>query len=634
MFETRFKDAQGRIGSFRVGGKALETPLILPVINPNVDVISAREIGDIGFSALITNSYIIYRNESLREKALSGGVKNLIGFEGVVMTDSGSYQLYQYGEVEISPDEIVCFQKEIGSDIGVILDIPTPPDASYNQTKKDLEETIRRAKEAVSLKEDMLLAGTVQGSTHLQLREESAKAMSELDFDIYPIGGVVPLMEAYRFEELSRIILHSKKYIPPNKPVHLFGAGHPMMFALVVALGCDIFDSAAYFLYARDGRYITTSGTFKLNEMRILPCECQVCSNFEIDVLKNSNEKVKLLALHNLYITKREIEIVKEAIYHGALWELVETRCRAHPRLLDALRIISRYPIERYDPLSKPRAFFYSGPESLNRPEVKRHMQRLSRIKPKAKTLVLIPFKTRRDPKSKLGSNSDFHVCYVSPVFGIIPLEVEEIYPLMQHIAPKILDESQISMMKRTVREYAEGFDKVFYDKELKFLQIKGEIKGELELKEDTTIKLIGMGDYQFGRGAGVVLFNKCSGKYSQTGRLRHILEGENIVATIRASDGIIVPTLEGAKRLLKLKSPRNRVVVEDEEVCNYIREGKSVFAKFITYCDPEIVPGSEVIVVNKADEFVGWGKTLLDSRELLAFHVGVGVKTRGSIKE
>jgi 7-cyano-7-deazaguanine tRNA-ribosyltransferase len=634
MFETRFKDAMGRVGVFHVNERRLETPLLLPVINPNLDVLAAKEIGALGFNAVITNSYITYRNESLKKTALSKGIKGLIGFEGAVMTDSGSYQLYQYGAVEISPDEIVSFQERIGSDIGVILDIPTPPDSSHQRAKDDLRETLRRAKEGVNLKKKMLLAGTIQGSTHLDLREESARAMSALDFDIYAIGGVVPLMESYRFAELARIIFHSKKLIPPDKPVHLFGAGHPMMFALAVALGCDIFDSAAYFLYARDGRYITPSGTLKLDEMHELPCGCLVCSEHTIDELRDSDDKVKLLAKHNLLITNQEIKVVKEAIYRGSLWELVENRCRSHPHLLDALRILKGYPLERYEPLSKRTAFFYSGPESLFRPEVKRHLQRLSRITPAAKNLILLPLNQRHYTQRSIGSNNAFHVCYVSSVFGVIPTEVEEVYPLMQHVAPQSIDESQLLMMKKVVSDYGKKFDKVYFDHDLEYLGINGESVSGLELKRDTSVKARALGDYQFGGGAGKLLFDRCRGRYASTGRLRHILDGADLIATVRASDGILIPTLQGAKRLLKLKPPQNRVVIEDEEVCKFVREGKSVFSKFIASCDPEIIPGSEVIVVDKNDELVGWGKTLLDARELLAFKVGVGVKTRGSLKK
>ena len=63
-------------------------------------------------------------------------------------------------------------------------------------------------------------------------------------------------MEDYDFRLLAKMILTAKDIIP-NKPLHLFGAGHPLAISIAVALGCDTFDSASYILYARDNRYIT-----------------------------------------------------------------------------------------------------------------------------------------------------------------------------------------------------------------------------------------------------------------------------------------------------------------------------------------------------------------------------------------
>ena len=79
--------------------------------------------------------------------------------------------------------------------------------------------------------------------------------MNKLPFTVNPIGGVVPLMMEYRFSELVDIILTVKGSLSPSRPVHLFGAGHPMLLSLSVLLGCDLFDSAAYVLYAQDLRY-------------------------------------------------------------------------------------------------------------------------------------------------------------------------------------------------------------------------------------------------------------------------------------------------------------------------------------------------------------------------------------------
>jgi len=632
MFETRQRDAGGRLGVLEVKGRRAETPLLLPVINPGLTVIPPAEIRRMGFEAVITNAYIIYRKEELREQALSKGVRGLLGFDGIVMTDSGSYQLYQYGELELSPEEILRFQQAIKSDIGVILDIPTPPDAGYRRAKEDVEETVRRGRSAAKQRDEMMLAGTIQGSTYLELREAAAKAMAEIGFDLYPIGGVVPLMEAYRFSDLAKIIVHAKQGIPASSPAHLFGAGHPIMFAFAAALGCDIFDSAAYFLYAKQGRYITTAGTLRLREMQELPCQCPVCSAYTLEELKKAEETPKLLATHNLHASLMEIKLVREAIRRGALWELVERRARSHPALLSALRALREYPLERYEPLTKRSAFYYSGPESLDRPEVKRHWKRLSRLSSRAENLVLLRQGNLADPR--VGSNSQYHVCRVSPVFGIVPTEIEEVYPLSQHLYPEPLDEAQVLMMKKAAQEYAKGFERVYVDRALRSLGLEGENAEGLEIQRDVGLKLRAMAEYQFGAGAGELLFTEPEPRFGRNWRIRQVFESGRLVASIRASDGFIVPSLEGARRLLRLPYPRNRVVVEDEEACRFISEGRSVFAKFIAECDPEIAPGSEVIVVSGEDELIGWGRAVLDARELLSFKRGVGVKVRGSVGE
>ena len=91
--------------------------------------------------------------------------------------------------------------------------------------------------------------------------------MSALDIQMHPIGGVVPLMESYRFSELVDVIVASKKGLDPSRPVHLFGAGHPMTFPLAALLGCDMFDSASYAKYARDGRLMFAEGTTDLKSL-------------------------------------------------------------------------------------------------------------------------------------------------------------------------------------------------------------------------------------------------------------------------------------------------------------------------------------------------------------------------------
>ncbi|MCL7411129.1 MAG: tRNA guanosine(15) transglycosylase TgtA [Methanosarcinaceae archaeon] len=423
-FEILQKDAAGRIGRLTTPHGVVETPTIMPVINPNIQIIKPSEMRDFGAEIIITNSYIIYRRDELREKALKDGLHSLLDFDGPIMTDSGSFQLSVYGEVEVTNEQIIDFQQKIGTDIGVPLDIPTPPDVPRSRAESELEITIERLAKARELvKDGMLLAGPVQGSTYTDLRERCGRELSELKFDIYPFGAVVPLMESYRYADLVDVIASAKKGLDPTAPVHLFGAGHPMMFALAVALGCDLFDSAAYALYAKDGRYMTSHGTHHVEDLHYLPCSCPICVSHTAEELKSAENSSELLARHNLYVTFQEMRLVKQSIKEGNLLELVELRCRAHPHLLEGLKQAYKYSdwLEQCDPASKS-TFFYCGPESADRPEVLRFSNRLDRLTITG-TAIIRTNPTKRD------SEYD-NLLTFKPPFGAYPVELGEVYPL------------------------------------------------------------------------------------------------------------------------------------------------------------------------------------------------------------
>ncbi len=417
-FEIVAKDVMGRIGKFRTPHGIVETPTILPVVNPNIELIPPKDLEKFGAQIIITNAYILYRTR--REEAVEKGVHKLLGVNLPVMTDSGSYQLMMYGDVEVSNEEILRFQSEIGSDIIVPLDIPTPPDADYNTALNDLTITLEREREAIKYKGNSLLALPIQGSTHMDLRKKSAEEALKIGGDVYAIGGIVPLMDTYRFQDVIRIILEVKSVLPSNAVVHLFGAGHPMMFSLAVALGCDLFDSAAYALYAKDDRYLTPYGTKKLEELQYFPCSCPVCIKYSPDELREmeKEERERLLAEHNLYVSFEEIRRIKQAIRENTLFELVESRIRVHPNLLKGWRIVKEYVelIESYDPFIK-HSFFYTGIESCYRPAVKRHQDRVLNVEIEKKEVVI---------SSDEGDLADF---YLKAPFGVVPAEMMESYP-------------------------------------------------------------------------------------------------------------------------------------------------------------------------------------------------------------
>jgi 7-cyano-7-deazaguanine tRNA-ribosyltransferase len=427
-FEVLDEDIYGRTGRLKVGKKILKTPALLPVVNPHVPLIAPPEMQKLGVGAVITNAYIFYRSKEFREPAAALGLHDVLGFDGIIMTDSGSYQLSVYGDVEVTNEQTLRFQQLIGSDILVPLDIPTHPDTDRSQAEWDMRLTIERLKEAKELLgPDAHLAAPVQGGLFPDFREEAGRVAGELGFVFTPIGAVVPLMESYRYKELVEVVLAAKRGIPSSSCVHLFGAGHPVMFALAVAMGCDLFDSAAYALYAKESRYLTTHGSLKLDELREFPCSCEVCRGYSPEEVRSSSEKTRLLARHNLIITLTEIARIRQAIADGVLWELVDERCRSHPQLLRGYRTLlthSEELLER-DRVSK-RRFFYRGDESCRRTEVLRYHAMLPRLTT-GKT-VLVHFD--RNPETVPG---EFDTVFMfRPPFGPYPREMKETFPVGQ----------------------------------------------------------------------------------------------------------------------------------------------------------------------------------------------------------
>ena len=644
-FEIKKRDAAGRICRFITKHGTVTTPNLMPVINPNKMLITPKEMKKLfGTEMVITNSYIIYKDDKLREKTLNDGVHKLIDFDGPIMTDSGTFQSYVYGDVNVDPIEIVQFQRDIGSDVGTILDVFGTPDQTKTKAEQGMKETLKRAKQSVKVKGEMALACTVQGSIYPDLRESCAKKLSSIDGDFFPIGGVVPLMENQRYSDLVRIILYSKRGLDPSKPVHLFGAGHPLIFPLAAVLGCDFFDSSAYVKYANDGRMIFSWGTGKLDDLSELPCCCPVCSQFTASELKKLDKKeaVLQLAKHNLYVSFAEIKKIKSAIANGSLWELVERRASANPHLLEAMHELQKEEhkvwLEQSESTSKNKALFYTGNNTIHRPIIYRYHRRLlERYKPLFDTTVVFP--EGKKPYSKhyarqideIRNKTDANIL-ISSHLGPVPIELDEMYPFAQSVFPKNID-------KETEAEVAKMFDEFTKKENIIFwegMKTLDELPASKKKKVDKDIlKISAVSDMQFGKGASKALFDGEINiiKSKKTDKIRNIYSNGKHVLSMRAGDGLFTLKIDGARLLHKsFKYPKLRVVIEKDAV-SFVKEGKSVFAKFVIDCDPELRPFDECLIVDKKDKLLAVGRALLNRTEMLSFDYGMVAKTREQIK-
>ena len=448
MFEIKKSDLAGRIGILHTNHGKVETPAYVPVVHPVKQKIPAKKLREMGFDLVITNAYITLKRYG--DEAIKQGIHKIIDYDGAIMTDSGGYQVLEYGDIDVDYKKIASFEKGIGTDIAIPLDRPTGFGLSKTKAKEYVEHTLRVSKETLDGSDDngQIWIGPIQGSEYSDLVKKSTRALVDAGFQMLALGSPVEFMESYEYRLLSKMIITAKKEIPDSIPLHLFGAGHPLTIPLAVALGCDTFDSASYMLYAKHDRYIMEDGTTHLNELSYFSCNCEVCTSFKLKelLLLDKEERINKIALHNLYAIKAEVDRTKEAIHQGRLWEYVLRKARSHPKLYETISIFTKntsFFIET-TPRFKENAVFLFSAEDQFRPEISRFHSLVRKFKTNKKTLVIIPdggirpfYQSREYNKLKKKFSSkldDTQFCQYNPFLGIIPVELSDVYPAAHYV--------------------------------------------------------------------------------------------------------------------------------------------------------------------------------------------------------
>ncbi len=487
MFEIIKSDLAGRIATLHTNHGDIETPAYVPVISPVKQTISTNKIREMGFNLVITNAYITMLH--YRDDAIKYGIHKLIDFDGAIMTDSGGYQVLEYGNINVSPDDIAKFEVGIGSDIAVPLDKPTGYGLSKEKAKSFVKYTLKISKKALleNKSHDQIWVGPIQGSEHLDLVKYATKYLVKCGFMMLALGSPVELMKSYEYKLLTNMIMSSKRHIPSSIPLHLFGAGHPLTIPLAVALGCDTFDSASYILYAKRNRYMSEDRTRNLDDMKYFSCSCEVCMKFTPNELRSlkKEERINKVALHNLFSIKSEINRVKEAIYEGRLWEYVIKKARSHPKLFEIISILTSdvdYFIKT-TPRFKPKSIFLFSYEDQFRPEVISYHNIVKKFKTRKRTLLIIndtnikPLYLSREYnylKKKFPDSDSIQFCQYNPFLGIIPLEISDMYPASHYEMVRttydptqfpIFDICWINFFKKN------NFDTIYIDKNDNFIK-------------------------------------------------------------------------------------------------------------------------------------------------------------------
>ncbi len=573
-FKLRARDAAGRLGELKTRHGTIQTPALFPVVNPNKLTLTPSEIRELGAQCIMANSYLLYKSKALREQALRHGVHEALGFDGPIATDSGSYQLYRYGEISVGNLEIIEFQWRIGSDIATILDVPMAGDIPREEAESGAELTVSRAREWSSARDRLegpLWVGTAQGGPHLDVVSWCASELSKLGFQIYACGTLKKATEQYEYKPTIDYVITARSVFPWCSPMHLWGLGHPAAFALFAALGCDTFDSASYALYARGSRYMLPERVLRLEEMTELPCSCLVCSKYTARELAEEEKPLreKLLAKHNLHVMLTEMRKVREAIRGGYLWELAIQRARGHSGLYQALRYLlgEKYRwLEEHEPFSKRSGVRLISEEAYLRPDVRRAAE-------------------------ILGSRRFRGSLTTSPI-GAVPAGLVYTFP--------------IGHMDSDERHRVDPYEQVAH----------------------TLV-------FQFGDGADCFLDKgKLSYRFSKrTGMIRDVYYDGKRIGSFRHYDGHFIPSLEGARLIMQcVKPPSCRVVIKDEFI-DAVASGTTVFTHFIEDCDPKIRPYQEAFAVDKEDRLLAVIHTLLSALEIRGCERAAFARNRFHVK-
>lgn len=356
-FKILTTDGDARLGVIHTAHGDIKTPAFMPVgTRGTVKTMSPKELKSIGTDIILGNTYHLFLKPGDKLVKDMGGLHQFMGWDGPILTDSGGYQVFSLGigargeslvkvhgdKVEFkshidgkrhvfTPKSVLDIQKNLGSDIAMVLDECAPGGSSYKYAREAMIRTHEWASESKEYAKkknlDMALFGIVQGVTYDDLRLESAKYINSLDFDGNAIGG---LAVGEKREDMYRIISIVAPILSKKKPRYLMGVGTPEDIFEAVERGIDMFDCVHPTRIARNGSVFTDLGLVNLKNAKYKKdkkpiygdCDCYACVNFSrgyIRHLLNVDEifGIRLTTIHNLRFMMRMMEGIRGAIKEG-----------------------------------------------------------------------------------------------------------------------------------------------------------------------------------------------------------------------------------------------------------------------------------------------------------------------------
>ncbi len=350
----------GRCGAARrarltLAHGSVETPVFMPVgTYATVKAMSPAELTGLGAQIILGNAFHLWLRPGTDVIAAHAGLHRFMGWDQPILTDSGGFQVFSLGALRkvreegvafaspvngdrllLTPEKSMEIQRALDSDIVMVFDECTPHPATYDETARSMELSLRWAARSKAAHSDNrnALFGIVQGGMYEDLRERSREGLVAVGFDGYAIGG---LSVGEPKHEMLRVLACTAPRLPDDKPRYLMGVGTPEDIVAGVCAGIDMFDCVLPTRNARNGWLFTRHGDIRIRNARhrtdtapVDPtCGCYACRHFSrgyLHHLQRINEILgaRLATIHNLYYYLALMAELREAIAAGTLPEYV-----------------------------------------------------------------------------------------------------------------------------------------------------------------------------------------------------------------------------------------------------------------------------------------------------------------------
>ena len=354
--------SRARLGEFHTLHGVVKTPVFMPVGTlATVKTLSGEELQSIGAQIILGNTYHLLLRPGPEVFKKFGGIHKFMNWSGPVLTDSGGFQIFSLPrsrklteegaifqsyvegrEYNLSPESSIEMQRAIGSDIMMVLDQCIESTADYNLTKSAMELTHRwavRSLKAHCTQDSQALFGIVQGGVFEDLRRESARVMTQLDFSGFAIGGLAVGETKNQRQDHTELVAD---LLPQDKPRYLMGVGTPLDLLEAVKRGVDMFDCIIPTKMAQQGNAYTSLGEVKLSQSQYKfadekldpQCSCETCQTYSrgyLHHLTKCRETLgwRALALHNIFFYHSLMADMRDAIEKDQFNALYSEKLRA-----------------------------------------------------------------------------------------------------------------------------------------------------------------------------------------------------------------------------------------------------------------------------------------------------------------